>query len=461
MYQKLHQLNDVYKNSLQNLGEFTHDYAAWDDTYAYILHPGKKYEASNLVPGTFATYDVDFVVYLNAGQQIVYGKQYNPITRKLENIQSTAWIRRYHLARLMRPGEKKSGLIRSGNEIYMVSAQPILKSSEQGPSRGTLIFGKKLDDAQVRKLSKIAGFSASLSSKPKPSENASPFRVKTSNEHAIKGILILNDLNGDPAATLSVQSKRIIYQKGQQAIFAFLITLLAVGAILLLALYFALDHLVVSRIVTLIETIRYIRQSDRLSARVLARGKDEIGGLAKEINGMLSSLQAYQQQLSRQAFYDPLTHLPNRLLLMQKLDEITKKQDGHTAILFLDLDGFKEINDTYGHACGDMLLVEVGRNVLRQLEEGDLFCRLGGDEFIMLLSNWANRTELLGKVHAVIREISRPVEVESRDVTVTVSIGISLYPDNGTDPEELIQKADEAMYRAKRAGKNLYDFYAF
>lgn len=343
----------------------------------------------------------------------------------------------------------------------MVSAQPILKSSEQGPSRGTLIFGKKLDDAQVRKLSKIAGFSASLSSKPKPSENASPFRVKTSNEHAIKGILILNDLNGDPAATLSVQSKRIIYQKGQQAIFAFLITLLAVGAILLLALYFALDHLVVSRIVTLIETIRYIRQSDRLSARVLTRGKDEIGGLAKEINGMLSSLQAYQQQLSRQAFYDPLTHLPNRLLLMQKLDEITKKQDGHTAILFLDLDGFKEINDTYGHACGDMLLVEVGRNVLRQLEEGDLFCRLGGDEFIMLLSNWANRTELLGKVHAVIREISRPVEVESRDVTVTVSIGISLYPDNGTDPEELIQKADEAMYRAKRAGKNLYDFYAF
>lgn len=128
------------------------------------------------------------------------------------------------------------------------------------------------------------------------------------------------------------------------------------------------------------------------------------------------------------------------------------------ALLYLDLDRFKFINDSLGHAIGDQLLIKVAERLSQQMREEDTVCRTGGDEFIILLPD----TDADGAGHVaqkLVENITTPFEIDGNQLFVTVSIGISIYPDNGEDAESLNKHADTAMYRAKQAGRNQYQFF--
>lgn len=168
----------------------------------------------------------------------------------------------------------------------------------------------------------------------------------------------------------------------------------------------------------------------------------------------------YKNQKTRQlAFHDALTGLANRALLMERLERnilLNGRRPQSLAVLFLDLDGFKQVNDTHGHAAGDELLQDIGRLLQGLVRQTDTVARLGGDEFVVLLDNPAGQEEVLQIADRAIAALRQPVELAGIVVTVGASIGIALFPEHGRTSSELLQSADEAMYQAKRDGKNTY-----
>ena len=168
-----------------------------------------------------------------------------------------------------------------------------------------------------------------------------------------------------------------------------------------------------------------------------------------------------QIQLEKMAFYDTLTGLPNRALFylhLQKAITRAVHYDFLIAILFIDLDGFKLVNDTFGHRNGDLLLIEVGKRISTHIRESDLVSRWGGDEFTIVLENINEKTDVIKIVNDLLYNISQDITVSGERISIGASVGIAIYPDDGETVEQIMIKADTAMYTSKTSGKNCYTF---
>lgn len=166
--------------------------------------------------------------------------------------------------------------------------------------------------------------------------------------------------------------------------------------------------------------------------------------------------------LERQALHDPLTKLPNRLLLMDRAHQALARlhrSHGPIAVLFIDLDGLKAINDSLGHAAGDHMLVSVAERLSATLRDSDTVARLGGDEFVILAEDLDSDREALQVAERVVRTLEAPFHVGSSEVEMYASVGVSVCHDADTDPEDLLREADVAMYRAKRAGGHRLELF--
>jgi len=169
----------------------------------------------------------------------------------------------------------------------------------------------------------------------------------------------------------------------------------------------------------------------------------------------------YQVQLEHQANYDALTGLPNRNLLHDRLKQaISAQRRVHSvAVAFIDLDHFKFVNDSLGHSAGDKLLEEVGQRLRAVLRDGDTVARLGGDEFVLILNDQNNEEVVFRAMQRVTASVNAPMVIEGKELYVTCSAGISLYPQDGPDVDTLLKNADVAMYRAKEGGRNNFQFF--
>jgi diguanylate cyclase (GGDEF)-like protein len=168
-----------------------------------------------------------------------------------------------------------------------------------------------------------------------------------------------------------------------------------------------------------------------------------------------------QDRLTHLANYDALTGLPNRNLLYERLQqsiECATSNGQIVALLFLDLDGFKQINDSLGHGIGDLLLQAVANRLTGCLRTSDTVARLGGDEFVVLLPAIADMGDVAKVAEKISKTLSQAFAISGQTLFVTASIGISLFPNHANGLETLIQKADEAMYEAKNTGKNRFVF---
>ena len=173
------------------------------------------------------------------------------------------------------------------------------------------------------------------------------------------------------------------------------------------------------------------------------------------------SLKEANRELTQLALHDNLTGLPNRILLADRIDQAMHKVDaqgGMFALMFLDLDGFKPVNDAFGHHVGDQLLRAVAVRMRENFHRHDTLARIGGDEFVLLVE-LDDSEEAVSVASRQVALVSQPFSVQEHDLQVTVSIGISLYPGNGRTQQELLMNADAAMYHAKSAGKNGYSFF--
>jgi diguanylate cyclase (GGDEF)-like protein len=167
--------------------------------------------------------------------------------------------------------------------------------------------------------------------------------------------------------------------------------------------------------------------------------------------------------IKEMAYHDPLTELPTRRLFDDRLSlAIThaRRNKQMLAVMFLDLDKFKDINDTLGHAMGDQLLKSLGERLRSSLREEDTVARMGGDEFILLLSEITRREDVTTLARKVLESIREPLTLDGHELLATTSIGIAFYPNDGEDAETLLKNADAAMYRAKEQGRNNFQFYS-
>jgi diguanylate cyclase (GGDEF)-like protein/PAS domain S-box-containing protein len=176
----------------------------------------------------------------------------------------------------------------------------------------------------------------------------------------------------------------------------------------------------------------------------------------------VSKAHAMAQRMSYLAQHDFLTELPNRMLLHDRLRQAIALAHRHhslLAVLFVDVDHFKRVNDSFGHAIGDLLLQSVARRMVACVRSADTVSRLGGDEFVVLLSEVARADDAALSGDKILTALSKPHRIEQRDLDVAVSIGISVYPDDGEDAETLLKNADAALFHAKIKGGNQYQVF--
>ena len=176
----------------------------------------------------------------------------------------------------------------------------------------------------------------------------------------------------------------------------------------------------------------------------------------------ITPIKAHEQQLEHIAHYDTLTDIPNRVLLADRLQQAmaqTDRRGQSLAVAYLDLDGFKPINDEHGHSVGDELLIAVAQRLKTALREGDTLARMGGDEFVAVLVDLAGRDDYEPVLARLLRAASDPVRLGDVEMRVSASIGVTLYPQDAVDAEQLLRHADQAMYIAKQAGKNRYHVF--
>ncbi len=176
----------------------------------------------------------------------------------------------------------------------------------------------------------------------------------------------------------------------------------------------------------------------------------------------VSRLRANARDMTHLAQHDALTDLPNRLLFSERVASaivVARRHKRLFALLYLDLDGFKCINDSLGHGCGDQLLRSVAGRLVAGVRASDTVCRQGGDEFVVLLSEVEGAADAAASAATILRTLAAPYAIDSHQLEITASIGISLYPRDGRDGETLLRCADSAMYRAKRGGRNRVVFF--
>ena len=277
-------------------------------------------------------------------------------------------------------------------------------------------------------------------------------------------LLIVNDIGGP----LDQSRRALLLNVAPLALVV--VTLSIVAA-------FLLHHKMLSPLTRLSRFARDVERTKDYRLTVKVEGQNEVAALGHNINRMMSTINSeteknlkqtrklieQQKAMERLANFDSLTGLPNRQFFMESLSiELTRARRAgqDVALMFFDLDGFKGVNDSFGHETGDLLLIEVSKRIKNYMRGGDLLSRLGGDEFLILLHNNPNEFTLVNIADRIIEGLQRPFSINNWEINTGVSIGIARASDAGYDLSKFVSNADVAMYRSKMTGRGVYTLFA-
>jgi diguanylate cyclase (GGDEF)-like protein len=227
---------------------------------------------------------------------------------------------------------------------------------------------------------------------------------------------------------------------------------------------------IISPVRQLLDASKLVECGDLTVRSGLPYTVDEIGQMAKSFDAMTNSLDERLRQIClaesekhRLAYYDPLTNLPNRRLMQDRLNLALKRSRRHgtsVALLYIDLDNFKNVNDSLGHSGGDQLLTVIASRYMSFLREDDVVCRLGGDEFAVILQDIRHDENVTTVVEKLLGASTSPLQLEGKEVNVSASIGVALYPKDAEDAGTLEKNSDIALYHAKEEGKNTFRMFS-
>lgn len=476
------------------------DWANWDDTYTFMKDRNESYIRSNLNEQSLLDMKVDLVLFLDRNQKAFYSRA----AHRVQGLSALAvdhvrggLLKEGFLGSIDPGGKGRSGILMDAGSAVVVSVRPIHQSDGMGATCGWLVFARRLDngfehdlgsvtrqDVSLTPIGPTAQVSPQVASIVKSQDQ--PVQLEHLDEEQTRGYSIIRDIHGDPALLLTTGLPRKVSQRGAAMVRSVGVQVLILGGVFALVVLFVIERFALSRLSLLSQQVEGI--DDFLAGtRVELAGGDELSSLATRINEMLGKLQngaeqlrnsreelrlhnenlehAVQertQQIEHQALHDKLTGLPNRHLFMDRLDfalSKARRSRKYIAAVFVDLDNFKLVNDSLGHAMGDELLTTVATRLVEAVRPGDTVARLGGDEFTVLLEELSSPEEAVEVVERICGNLRKPIPLGSRETFACASIGIASTMDPSMKADALLKKADTAMYRAKAGGKGTYVVY--
>jgi len=454
------------KGDLSILNSMNLDYARWDDSYNYLNDRNPNYIISNFADTTsMAKARISFIFITDSLGNTVYKKS---ILDEKKYILTEALARNItsDVSKLLSDKNTKNimGIVQYDKYPILISAERITKSDGSGRSPGILIFARYYDQDEIDILNKNTKIKTELLAYDSElilntdSAKKDTF-VKVTNENFINGYGILNNIFSKPSSLVKVTLPRDIFKNAQETVKFYLLIITAVSVFFSLGIIFLIHQLVIKKINTIKSIIESVHNSNDLSTVIMLKGNDEISELGYKFNNMFHRLQKSDETAVTLAYYDTLTGLPNRKKLLENVSDLLEKEKDNFAFFFIDLDNFKSINDNFGHRAGDKVLAEVAERLKNNTRPRDIVSRIGGDEFIVIIRDLKSSLSVTVIAEKLVKILSAAYIYNDNILYIGASVGISLFPEHGTDIDTLIKKANLAMYEAKNNGGNGYAFY--
>jgi diguanylate cyclase (GGDEF)-like protein len=515
----LDRTHKTLQSLFSSLSVLTNDWSQWNDAYHFMENKNNAFIKSNMAFTTFENSKINLIAFFGPNGKLFYSQYYDLDKKQFvptpPNVMSAIESEK-SFARQTDPSESKTGILKIGTGYLILSSYPILTSEGKGPIAGTLVMGYFLTDHHLAKLSDIVKMQVHLFTLPIPKDDpllnsaydylqsGYPYYFAVQSANAIAGFTFIRNIDQQPIGLLRIQEPRTLYNEGAKTIKRYLAIVVCLGIVFLLLVWYLLKHVVLDRVIKLSKQVADITSESKFSNRVDTSGKDEVSTLGTAINSLMQIVDLTEKQLTHRAllgyeeverisklnkslytemsnqkrietklregektlkhmaYYDTLTGLPNRLYLyelMQTLIQNAERKKSQFAILFLDADRFKAINDNYGHQTGDRFLQHIAKILKDSVLPTDVVSRLAGDEFILCLDNIKSKHQISATVDKILQNISTPLQTEHAAITSTFSVGIAIFPNDGITIEELGKKADIAMYNAKKQQTNSFCFY--
>ncbi|GAA4500501.1 putative bifunctional diguanylate cyclase/phosphodiesterase [Pseudaeromonas paramecii] len=437
----------------RNLLSHVVDYAVWDDTWDYMASAAPGYLEANYQPDYLANLSVDYVLFIDAKQQLMQSLDYQGEEEQLHPLQANSALWQQTQALLTRYFElspRQGGLLTGweGAHPILFAIHPILDSQSQQAPRGWLVMGQRLTPGRQDNLRQLLKLPIQFTPANQP--------VQIPDDWLFSHQVLPDRYNPEQIDLRLEQPPQLSDQLSlwQQLLIgnSILLSLVACGMSAVL-----FDRLVMRRLSQFSHLARRRTDEQRASLpRWPVQGNDELDHLAISLNNMVSQIHHAHRDLYDEARHDPLTGLGNRKYFTEVLQRYAGLMQRHpelqVALMMLDLDGFKLINDSLGHHQGDALLITVAQRLRAVARTSDVLVRLGGDEFafLCLLPEGGGRAEQLAE--RLLQQIALPINLGAAPLRISGSIGIA-YQQTELRAEELIRNADLAMYQAKRQRK--------
>ncbi|MBV9342903.1 MAG: diguanylate cyclase [Acidobacteria bacterium] len=467
--QSIYRLEKALDNEETALDVLARDYSEWDRTYDFMESRRPDYIRQELTSDAFQVIHVDGIVLLNNRGEVVFSKYLGHGGLDRDDLETIAAVER----RGREPGKLRSGIegvLELAGRLVFLAYEPILPSSGSGEARGTLVMLREMSDPVVSSMSRSLGIPLWL----EPASRTLPVReeltwtdgvdfARPESDSTMLEYVAVRDFDGNARRLLASRLPRSLYLQGQAETRHLWGLLMLAGAVYCGALLLFVEETLVGRITRLSGEIKKITVSGDLSLRLDAGGRDELSELGGTLNNMLGAIQkakaellGAQESLRFHAEHDALTGVFNRRAIRDVLrKELARcrRERSTLGIILADVDHFKKINDQYGHAAGDAVLVTTVGRIAATLRSYDAVGRYGGEEFLIIAPGCD--VELASRLAERIRTAvgGEPVDVGNESTAITLSLGVTL----GTwesDPEFLVELADTAMYHAKHQGRN-------
>lgn len=559
----LEQALSAIEADLNQLAISAHDYAIWDTAFDFVASRDRKFIDSNLTAETLGNLRVDFVWMIDkAGHEIVSmqrvrGRELALLVAADPDIVEAVRDKLPEIVGRPTLSLSQGRLFQTSRGLMAVAAYPVLPSSGRGTSRGTLVFGRLLDEDVVERaratsqlpirlyLSADARASLPLAARDlwKRAPGAGSTLLIASNNTLLSGFQLLRDVDGAPVAIVETGIARNLLSFGREtgrSLVVIFIGEISVFAVILGALFLYLEKMGAAQIASeqryravilqaqetmlLVDTrSRRILEANPAATTTLGYSADELTSMdidelffacdddvlrpvhaelhaaarpdrillvrcknkdfidvevtasplfidAHEVTSFVlrdvsarkraeRQLEHNQDRLAYLAHHDNLTGLLNRLGLERRLPEFIRKcaaDHRYAAFIYIDLDHFKKVNDLRGHTCGDKLLAIAAERLRQSLSADDLSVRMGGDEFVVVAGGMRGPASAPTIAARLREELAVPFEIEGLHLKVTASLGVSVYPDHGSEYELLLKNADIALYESKESGRDTF-----
>jgi diguanylate cyclase (GGDEF)-like protein len=465
---------DQKEDQFLELENLSKDWTRWNELYTYMLVPDKKLTDQYASDEALNTFNFNFVILMDTQGKILFEKGINP---EHQNFTPTVLLRDYiksdvPLSTLKNPLQSQEGLISSSDTILLVVSRAIMDATTNVPPRGVLVMGRFLDTNKLANsfpkeesiwLLPVTSPALSQQNLLSFSKTLSKDQTTTSstNDFILSGKRFKGAVGED--LVLIIRNSREIYGQGQFLLNLFTTIMVLISLFLILSISILIDKTILSRINHLRSEINKIGVENNLSLRVNLTGSDELTDLARSVNQTLTALQQSEERMRHDSLHDPLTTLPNRNYFMDQLRRSLERAHRHhdylAAVLFIDVDRFKIINDSLGHSGGDSVLVEIASRLQKCLRAGDIIARFGGDEFAILLDDIKNPSESIRIANRLQEDLTRSIMVDSQEIFTSVSIGITLTSTDLGSPDDLLRDAATAMNQAKTKGRARHQIF--